>query len=325
MFGSDENSGIVGLLVGVMMLVFAGIFFSLLVDKRFSFSSGRISLETEIADQANQIESLEDHVEKVRELWRKSQAPLAGQDEQVKSLEREVALQTSTLAELEERKESLLTEVRDVEERFAEYRNGYLRQVRAAAIGEELGSLQTRSGKVFANATIREVNAAGMVVHHEQGLARLSPNDLDVSWNERFQWDAEEAEAQRRREQERMQAHLRSIQKVRERPVVEERPRRASRPAKPAAASREIEALRQEVITIRARMEEAETQAANARTEAQFSRGRSVPGSLETWEQRANRLDATARRLRTQYITVRGKLAAVAPRDPALREEPGRQ
>jgi hypothetical protein len=48
---SNEQSGTVGFLVGIIVLVFVGIAFSLLVDKRFRFSSGKATLAQTVEDQ----------------------------------------------------------------------------------------------------------------------------------------------------------------------------------------------------------------------------------------------------------------------------------
>ena len=65
----------------------------------------------------------------------------------------------------------------------------------------------------------------------------------------------------------------------------------------------------------------AQNEAIRARSEANgFNRGKSVPGSLETWTQRAVRLEGVASKLRGQYVTARGKLAALAPRDSLLQQ-----
>lgn len=325
MIGSGENSGVVGFLVGVMMLVFAGIFFSLLADKRFSFSSGKLSLKAELDEQADELLTLRSRLDKSRSLWLEDHLPRTGQRELLERLRKESADLSSLISALDDRKRTLEESIRDTGDRLADYRGRYRRQVRMEAVGEDLGVFQTRTGKSFTGAVIRQVSGAGMVIRHDQGLARLSPSDLDNAWNERFQWSAEEAEAQRRDERNRMQAHLRSLER---RPGISTTGRKPAsrtgpaRPAAPAGNQEKIESIRHELLMARARMHEAETRASNARMEAAGGRGRSVPGSLETWDQRANRLDASARKLRAQYIAARGKLAAISPRDPALNEVP---
>jgi hypothetical protein len=52
-----------------------------------------------------------------------------------------------------------------------------------------------------------------------------------------------------------------------------------------------------------------------------MNRGRSVPGSLETWSERAVRMETASVRLRSQYMAARGKLAALAPSDSLLMTE----
>jgi hypothetical protein len=79
--------------------------------------------------------------------------------------------------------------------------------------------------------------------------------------------------------------------------------------------------LREEVRETRSRYLSAQSEASRARSEASMNRGRSVPGSLETWSERAVRMETASVRLRSQYMAARGKLAALAPSDSLLMTE----
>jgi hypothetical protein len=48
-------------------------------------------------------------------------------------------------------------------------------------------------------------------------------------------------------------------------------------------------------------------------------RGRSIPGSLETWDDRVKHLEASSAKFREQYLAARGRLAAASPDDELLR------
>jgi hypothetical protein len=63
----------------------------------------------------------------------------------------------------------------------------------------------------------------------------------------------------------------------------------------------------------------AEEELARARAGSQANRGRSVPGSLETWAEKVKRMESLSAKFREQYVAARAKLAAAAPDDPLLR------
>jgi hypothetical protein len=63
----------------------------------------------------------------------------------------------------------------------------------------------------------------------------------------------------------------------------------------------------------------AEEELARARAGSQANRGRSVPGSLETWPEKVKRMESLSAKFREQYLAARAKLAAAVPDDPLLR------
>ncbi|QUE51034.1 hypothetical protein KBB96_19530 [Luteolibacter ambystomatis] len=69
------------------------------------------------------------------------------------------------------------------------YKDDYREGVWKSAAGEKLPSLALKSGRRYDNVTIVRVTAGGMEISHQDGLARISPTDLDATWQKRFQWD----------------------------------------------------------------------------------------------------------------------------------------
>lgn len=314
---SDDNKTIVGSLAGLSVLVFAGLILALLVDTRFTWSSRKKSLHGEVAGMAGEIRSLEARVGQTRKRWEAAIASVP-MKEQADVVRQEAEALAEGIDLLEKKKRDLEKEIRVIRGRFAHHRSEYRRQVRGGATGESLGELRTRDGRIFTSAVIREVNGAGMVIQHSHGLARLAPLDLDASWNERFQWSAEEAEIQRQEEQERMKSHFRRTAQPKEaRMVAASSGSGGAKKAESATDLQLIEATRGELQWLWNQIQETEAQASVARQQAAESRSRSVPGSLETWEQRANRLEAAARKMRTQYAELLGKLRALSPRESA--------
>lgn len=310
---SNEQSGTVGFLVGIIILVFAGIFFSLLADKRFKFSSGKASLEENVGDGKRHIAKLESQLEASKELWKKKVQPLERQPEALKAAADQVRESGSRLVSLRQRLKAAEAELLAVEEGFRAYRDQYRKQVRLAAIGEELPELQSRGGRTYFQVTVTRVTADGVDFKHSQGIGRLGPDDLDPSWVERFQLHPEELPKE--------------APPVVKAPTVVTTVQPAGRPGNervsPAPdpkeeADKKLAALRRDVSEALRFLQKAEGELSRARSEAQNSRARSVPGSLETWADKVKRMESLTEKFRGQYVAARGKLAAVAPNDPLL-------
>ncbi len=322
--GNDEQSGAMWLLIGLIVLVFSGVFLSLVADKRFSFSKGRETSERIYREEQQRQEHLKASLKEARADWERRCVPLLGQDEAMAGLAAEAGRLEAKAGRLREQCETLEAAVADAENSLFDYRSRYRMQVRASAAGEELGDFRALDGKIYKNARIRRVSATGLEIRHDEGNSRFLPSELEEIWNERFQWDEAELEAQLKAERERERRHHESFRRKKKTPprvAAAGRGKKAPRekPAVDEAEQQRIEELRQAVIETRRRLSQVESEAVRARTEARTSKGRSVPGSLETWAERTARLEAAREKLRAQYISARGKLAAVAPGDSLLR------
>lgn len=309
---SNEQSGTVGFLVGIIILVFAGIFFSLLADKRFKFSSGKASLEESVSDGKRHIAKLEAQLEASKELWKKRVQPLERQPEALMAAGDQARESASRLVSLRQRLKTAEAELLAVEEGFRAYRDQYRMQVRLAAIGEELPELKSRGGRTYSQVTVTRVSADGVDFKHSQGIGRLAPDDLEESWRERFQFHPEE---QPKKAPPVVKAPV----------VVTVQP--AGRPGDakvvPAPdpkedAEKRLAALRRDVSEALRFLQKAERELSRAQSEASNSKSRSVPGSLETWDEKVKRMESLTEKFRGQYVAARAKLATVAPADPLL-------
>lgn len=303
--GGSDRSGTFGFLVGLIVLVFTGVILSLLVDKRLGFSSDRLTVERETEADAAKLRTLERRLSAMRSKWEKELLPRSGQEDLLRRLSATQEAETRRLAELAPRKASLEADLEAVRAASAEYRAAYRRQVRAAAAGERLVELKSLNGRTYREVTIRQVTADGIDFRHADGISRLGPSELDGTWRERFQWDPEEQAL-------KPVAEPLPVAKPRPKPSPAEKP-------SPKVTENELEELREAVIATQADVDAALAEVAHARSEELTNRGRSVPGSLETWRDRATRLEGVAKRLKTRNLAARARLAAVSPGDPALR------
>lgn len=312
---SNESSGTVGFLVGIIVLVFTGIVLSLMVDKRFRFSSGKASLERSIVEEGHELETVRRRLDVSKDRWNKEFRPLEGQEAELIKAKAAAAASSARLKELREARATTASGLNEIRSVAAAYRHRYCQQVRQAAAGEKLPELQVRGGKVYQNVTIRRVTAAGMDIAHSQGNSRIKPEDLEGLWHERFQWSPAEQEELLNREK---QAQAKQAEAVAP-PEIKSSPKPVS--AKEQAkreAEKQLASLRSDVSDALRRLQKAEAEAARAQAEARNNRGKSVPGSLETWGERAARLESASGKFRSLYVAARGRLAAVSPTDSLL-------
>lgn len=320
---SSDQSGMVGFLVGIIVLVFVGIGFSLVVDKRFTFSSGKAEVERTIAEEKLQLESLRQQTEYLRKDYEEKSRPLIDQPAELEKLKLAVSSGSRSVAELRAQQEVLQDAIETEEMSFAEYRATFRKKARQAAAGEKLPQLEVADGKVYREVTIRRVTPAGIEVAHSQGVSTLKPENLDDSWHQRFQWDAEEsAEVANQATTPGDESTARVQEQGRgPRQITKEKP--VSVPSSKKQDDPELEkklsVLRRDLAEAKLHLERAEADVTRARTDSLSARGRSVPGSLETWDERISRLEGASEIFRSRYLAARGKLAAAFPEDPLLR------
>jgi hypothetical protein len=198
MLVDEDNSGLLTAAVGLIVLVFAGVGLSLLVDRRFSFSSQVSTMNRLIEAERRELEDLQGvhrgaslklaEVEPMRRLAGSTSSE-AGKSLANLTRRREV---------LEAECDRLRTSISAMEEEFVSYRTKYREKIWAEAIGDSLGTLVVRGGREYRQAVISGVSEVGLEIRHENGTARLQAADLDASLQERFQWDDESRRARLR-------------------------------------------------------------------------------------------------------------------------------
>ncbi len=178
-------------MVGMVVLVMAGVGLSLVVDKRLKYSSGSVKLEKEMILEASELEGLmARHEEGTRcleeaEDRRRSGATLDGLSSEEKGALKE---RKSVLEIMQER---LRESINQLDNDFTQYRTDYCRQVRQAAIGESMGDITLRNGREYKQVKIKQVTDVGLEIRHADGIARIQAPDLDQKIRDRFQWNDE--------------------------------------------------------------------------------------------------------------------------------------
>ncbi len=311
MFSNDENSGVFTFLVGMIVLVMAGVGLSLVVDRRFKFSSGASQIRRDIVSQTSELDELtrraDERGHQLAASGTRLHAATRGHREASSQLETLRQRQT----ELEANRSQLQTSVAALESDFSDYRTDYRRRTWSAAVGESLGTLTVRGGRQYLQASITRVTDVGLEIRHEHGIARVQAPDLDRTVQDRFQWDDEQRRNRLKEEAERLED--KAVKNV----VGNSDPTDPTDPTDPAELNRlrrQVTAWKSKVATVRSEWSDATSRASNGRQS-------SVPGSLETWAAKSERLGRDLARAQAAFAAAKADLSILAPGDPLLRPD----
>lgn len=341
-FANDDNAGVVGMLVGLVVVVFVAIALSLVVTKEVSLpsfsGSGLRSANGELHAQASRLET---GIETQKLLNAK-----AARHREQSGLRADLEKQAASAREEISILGKLITSKRDAIGLIAKGREShrlkYREHVRAEALGKTYESVTTRLGKTYEDVRVTGVTPLGVSLSHRHGAVRLEYSEMPGEWQKRLMYTAREYAqaklAEQRREAAARKAIAREVRKI----------RKAERNE---AAERKIAGLRKQIASVSMRLATARTEASLARNkvayQASLRRSRalarhsyrsynpttgtyhsryyrpryrislngrqSVPGSLETWRARAARYERAAARYAAQLGSLRASLVAADP------------
>lgn len=316
----EDNSGIMTYLIGLTVLVMSAVGLSILVDKRFSFSSDVKDLKAEIADSTRIIDELTVSKERSELILSSGDSTQLSEAGEYKRLKASAKVFDQQRQSLQQEIAKVNEEIAEISSRFSAYRSAYRERVWKGAIGEKLGNVRLKDGRDFRDVVVTKVTEVGLEVRHEHGFARMQGPDLPLAIQERFQWNDEE----RRQRLQQEQAFQASIG----RPPEAKHESRGRRPARAksanhnrvVASTEEIAQQRRIVQGWRAKVSTLRSEKRQADRNASSGRAVSVPGSLETWPARSSRLGRDLSKAQAALASAKSKLSALSPRDPALRE-----
>jgi len=304
MLSADDHPGIVTFLIGLIVVVMVGLGLSLLVDHRFEFSRGEIAIETSIEQDAKILDDLRgQHTQRSQRVASLLQHRREGSEGYAAEVDR-LGQCSANMSRLAAVRSALEQDLTTLEQDFASYRANYRRSAWAAAVGQKIPLLKTNGGREYREVTIIRVTEVGLEVKHSDGMARIEAPALGLEWQQRMQWNDEERRAQ----------------------LVAER-RASAVAAKPASPlqpqpAETNEALRAAFTVARAKVETLKRELAMAKGNQLNSSKRSLPGSLETWDERTQRLAAELEKAELRYEQAKTRLKARSPQDPALQPAP---
>lgn len=185
---SDSDSGIISILLCLAVLVFSGIFLSLLADKHLE-KSGRKT------DELLQIGKNETTIKQLGE-----DGKIA--EKQLEQMARESKTRKTTKQATSEFNAKLKAEIRilkskkiraeiqrkKLHQEFKDYVSSYKDFTWRKSVGQRIDYLFLKSGRRLDKIIISNVSPAGLSVSHSGGFARLKPTELSLKIRDRFQW-----------------------------------------------------------------------------------------------------------------------------------------
>jgi hypothetical protein len=315
MFSSRDSSDTFWVLACLALLVFAGVALSLMADNRFKISKGARLFKSELAADALSIESLTERVGAMKQELETAKATRSTEPLEERRVQREeLAASARQLAGVVADLES---ELQALDEAYAGYRAEYRRTVWAAAVGESLGELRLRGGRVFSQAVVKLVTPVGLEIAHSEGLARIQAPELSPQLQDRFQWDAEERHAALEKEH-KQGGQLAPRSAPTPVPAVAPAAMPAAPPAAAESAPADLASIRLRVSAWRVKVRNLREQVSEAKANARSGSRLSVPGSLETWQGRATRLEGELKQAELELTLARERLTRLSPGDPLL-------
>jgi septal ring factor EnvC (AmiA/AmiB activator) len=195
MISSDDNSGLSTLMVGVFLVILAGVGLSMLADRKFSFTQRVSGLASQIESDATELEQLKATQLNVERRLAELEPQRLALMQTRTSLEHKLPALTARRKSLTDTLGTLQQALPALDAEFARYRSAYRKAARAAAVGESLGSLTVLGGREYHKAVITRVTDAGLEIRHENGISRVPTANLDQAMQDRFQWNDEKRPA----------------------------------------------------------------------------------------------------------------------------------
>ncbi len=304
-----DHSGTFGWLSALILLVMVGVGLSLLVDRRFELSSNGNQLRVDIEKGFGLLEETRiKHDRALGELTGLENARNP-QAKELARLQEQVGQAKDRISTLADQAGKLQSSIAISQKGFEEYADEHRNQVWQAAIGEKQAFITLRDGRRYEDVTILRITAAGMEISHRDGRARMDPQDLDASWQGRFLWSSNERKALL--EGENQVPPVLAVQA----PAIPKGRKPAPEVPEPAPDPTAASKLRADVLIWNNKVSTLKMQQKEAQSNI-GSKQKSPPGSLETWQQRANRLSTELNQAKMKRDMARLKLSEVDPNDP---------
>jgi len=190
MMGSGRGMGLMGTLLGAIVgvIVLAGFFLLYLFGSEESLGGGP-GVDSVIASQKKELADYQMHIEQSQRLLELAPERHAAEAE-VKELTRQLVFINGSIATLKASLAVLNEEINGMIAGGEAYKEAYRATERLHAVGEKLASLETKDGRSYMAVEIREVDAVGVLIRHQDGQRRIPFEVLPDAMQDRFLFDA---------------------------------------------------------------------------------------------------------------------------------------
>jgi len=347
MYSGDDSSALISILIGGVVIVFVAVGITMIADVGLGswFNGDDSAVRADNDALRHRINGLEIRIEKSK----RKQLIAAERREQLKKkleLQKELADARSETRMIEK----LILDEQEVIVQMSvakdNHRLLYRDHVRAKAVGESYDEISTPLGKVYTNVRIREVTPLGVGISHSNGGARLGYRDMPDEWKKKFMFTAQEVASAKLHEQRRLLMRQKKWAKL---------DLKAHELRRSKSRLREVAELRGEIASVRMKLSLAEMEASLARNKVSsyesfrasrsYARSsysyrsynsytggydysnyrpryrirlvgsKSVPGSLETWEQRAIRFERASTVYSVKLANLQSRLLVIEPNE----------
>ncbi|MBB5352847.1 chromosome segregation ATPase [Haloferula luteola] len=294
----ESHLGIFVVLFGIIALVMGGIGITTMSDQKSTRLSQSAALTLEIDSNQDRLKSLREEI---------SSKTRTAAEYEIEGRKLEATLQQSRIevASLQLRQESLAQKRTELVEQIPEIRHDLAaaqmakkEALRRSMIGAYLGDVST-TRRTYRQVRVTGFEPGAMRIVCQRGPATLPLSTLPANLKERIGWDPIEEDLERQ---------------------IPRTDRTPSPNIGKAAAPSEADIARAQADFASAKAEMDQTQRSLEEAQSQIGGSRkSPPGSLETYQERAQRLSRLLEQQRLRYEDSRNTLIRVHPNDSLLR------
>ena len=174
----------------LLALILVGVFFSKISQKQISVFEGNSALLKDIKRDQSIADSLKIELDAIQTRFETRKARVDDSTDDLSALRSQKADIKTELKSLEGKRSVVEEQIAEISSEFGQFKGENRAKARSEAIGEKLGSLFLKNGRMLEGVTIVRVLDDGLQVRHSGGILKLPPKELPFSFQRRFQWDS---------------------------------------------------------------------------------------------------------------------------------------
>ncbi len=185
----QNHDGLIAFLLGMIFLVLSGVGFSLVADRVGDSGVAYSEIRSQLGQQEEMIRKLRLELRINDSKLRESRSLRAEQLERIWLAQLSEDAVRSRYEDLSRLKAELAASVSETRKSFQDHRIKMREMARTRAIGDSLGKLTTRNGRIFDDALVVGVHDNGISIRHSAGTASIPATELTEAYWEMFHWE----------------------------------------------------------------------------------------------------------------------------------------